>query len=155
MAIVDKIEIKTYSKIFLRNLNPNWERFQEYIDCINKIRTCYKYSSHTYNANNIKNVYLIEVEKCACGFVECEYKYLDIEDSTPIRIFIDDLHIAEAAQRLGVGEKVFDHLLSKNCSLEMVVVSENIKINGLLNKYEHERTPWDGKTETILLKRKI
>ncbi len=138
----------------LRKINPKWPNIQECLRCINTLRGYYPFSNKTYQIRDIENVYLILTEKTTCGYVECRYESLDIELPKQITLWINDIHIAPDAQRRGIAERVFDHLLGKNCLLKMCVVKENEKMNDFLNKYKYKRQDSSENVDIIVVSQK-
>jgi len=125
--------------------------FIEYLNGVNTTRKNYIFSTHTYDADNISNVYLIEHSRQILGFVDCEYQDTDITFTGNIHLFIGGLHIAPSMQNKGVGKAVIEHLLSKGVDLKMVVVKENLNILKLVKKFDYIELYTTKNTFTMVL----
>jgi len=139
-------------RIIKMTIYKNKENFSDYIDSINRIRAKYLWSIKTYNETNIENVYLIGARNTTVGFIECSYQNLEFSFSSPVCIFLHEIHIAPEEQNKGLGKEVLQHLLKKGIPIEMVVAKENTKMLSLLSKFNVEDKYTNTNTKTVVIK---
>ena len=108
----------------------------EYIDCVNELRSHYEWSKKVYTAESIQDVYLILAGKHICGFLECKLEDTIWELPRPIYIHLQELHIAESQQKKGIGGSVIRHLLNKGVEIELYVADENDPMRRLIEQFE-------------------
>lgn len=123
--------------------------FDKFIEAINEIRSNYPWSIKTYDRTNIQNIWLICHKKTCFGYVEAEFRGVNLDRDDQIDIYIHDLHFAPSMQRLGAGLEIIRYLLRKGADVEFVVANCNEKVEGLIKKFHYQEKYVTENTKTI------
>jgi ribosomal protein S18 acetylase RimI-like enzyme len=121
------------------------------INVVNEIRAHYAWSTVVYNQSNVSNVYLILDNNNVVGFIDCEYRDLDISLSSRATIFLHEIHIAPSKQGQGIGTYILRELLGKGLNIEMVVVNINANMFKTLEHFTYTKIPCSTDTQKVIL----